>query len=71
MGQKTLFSVSIKNGKKWTAFVQEICSRLAHIRARKGLNKIKNNQSGLWTNAEVKSGKGKEKGFSSKKIEVQ
>ena len=59
VGQKKLFFVRLKNRKTY----QDICSRLVHIRATKGINKLKINQSGLWTNTAVKSGKWREKGF--------
>ena len=48
------------------AFVQDIRSRLVHLSSAtegQGFKEIKINQSGSWTNAELKSGKGKEKGI--------
>ena len=58
-----LFSVRLKNRKKMEGVCSGHMLKVGSYQCHRGLKEIKINQSGSLTNAEVKSGKGREKGF--------
>ena len=65
MGQKTLFSVCLKNGKKMDGiYSRYIPSRLVHISDTEGLNKSKSINQSPGLMPRLKVGREGKKGFS-------